>query len=328
MGFKEITMNRITNLWLGRINYSKNTSGKRNPLQWSETLPDLPDSTVTNILLFDQSINTALMKQDISKDLLHIYKETIVNKLNVTKEMVDRLENSNITKIFHMLNDESTESALTMGFSLKQIATIPSNQLSEYRAQFDAYSIPLYIQNQIDNLSETNGQLNLENKGLKTGELCKILNSLTDDQRNYLTHLNLNGNQLTLLPDSFGNLRALTDLQLFNNKLTSLPDSFGNLRCLRVLYLSVNKLTSLPDSFGNLSLLSTLALHENQLRFLPDSLENLSALKYLNLERNQLKSLPHSLGTLSALRTLLLKKNAFNYTQKRAIQQRFNFAKL
>ena len=64
-----------------------------------------------------------------------------------------------------------------MGFSLKQIATIPSDKLSEYLAQFYAYNIPPNIQNQIDNLTRTNGKLRLDRQELTTGQLCKILNS-------------------------------------------------------------------------------------------------------------------------------------------------------
>ena len=112
-----------------------------------------------------------------------------------------------------MLNDESIKiRALTMGFSLKQIATILSDQLSEYKTQFDNYDIPNDIQNQIDNLSETNGRLNLYNgRLLTTGQLCKILNALTAPQRNALKELYLRHNQLTSLPESIEK-SALTEL--------------------------------------------------------------------------------------------------------------------
>ena len=93
----------------------------------------LPDSAVANILSFYPNKITTPMSKGISNGLLLDYKETIVNRLSVTKEMVDSLENSDIICLFYKLNDESTQAALTMGFSLKQIATIPSNQLSEYK---------------------------------------------------------------------------------------------------------------------------------------------------------------------------------------------------
>ena len=44
-----------------------------------------------------------------------------------------------------------------------------------------------------------------------------------------LVILYLNDNQLTTLPDNFGNLSSLQQLKLYNNQLTSLPDSFCNL---------------------------------------------------------------------------------------------------
>ena len=297
-----------------------------NKLHYFKSLPDLPDPIITNILSFQPNMT---INKGLSESLLKSYKETIVKRLNVKKEMVDALENSDIIRLFHKLNDESTQAALTMGFSLKQIATIPSDQLSEYKTQFDAYDIPVDIQDQIDNLSETNGRLNLEEQGLTTGQLCKILKALTDDQRNALTELRLFNNQLTALPDSFGNLSALTQLYLENNQLTSLPDSFvrltaltrlslGNnqltslpdsfvdLRALTELWLQKNQLTSLPHKFGDLRALTVLSLHQNQLSTLPNSFGNLSALTELNLGKNQLSSLPGSFGRLTALTVLNL----------------------
>ena len=307
----------------------------------------LPDSAVANILSFYPNMITTPMSKGISNGLLHIYKETIIKRLHVKKEIVDSLERSDIIRKFYKLNDESIQDALTMGFSLKQIATIPSDQLSDYKARFNAYVIPVDIQNQIANLSETNGQLNLESKRLTTGQLCKILNALTDDQRNALTVLSLSHNQLTALPDSFVNLRALRALYLSQNQLTSLPDSFGSLSSLTYLYLRNNKLTSLPNSFGrlttltglslgnnqltslphsfgSLSSLTNLYLHNNQLTALPDSFEHLTALTVLSLDHNQLSTLPNSFGNLRALTSLCLGDNKFNISIKHAIQQRFN----
>ncbi|MEC8678819.1 MAG: leucine-rich repeat domain-containing protein, partial [Candidatus Margulisiibacteriota bacterium] len=242
-----------------------------------------------------------------SESLLQIYTETIVKRLHVTKEMVDALGNSDITHLFHKLNKlnhELTAFAIDIGFSLKQIATIPFDQLSEYEAQFNDYYIPPDIQNQIANLLETN-ELNISGRELTTGQLCKILNELTVAHRNALTHLDLFYNQLTSLPDSFGNLSALTQLNLHVNQLTSLPDSFINLSALTRLLIAHNELTSLPDSFGDLSALTGLRLEENQLTSLPDSFGNLSALTELHLDNNN-----------------------FDDNLKQAIQQRFNFAKI
>ena len=56
-----------------------------------EAPSDLPESIITNILSFcpmpDITINKA-----ISTDLLHIYKETITKRLDVTEEIVNALK--------------------------------------------------------------------------------------------------------------------------------------------------------------------------------------------------------------------------------------------
>ena len=59
-------------------------------------------------------------------------------------------------------------------------------------------------------------------------------------------NLYLYNNQLTALPESFGNLKVGGDLWLHNNQLTALPESFGNLKVGGDLSLSNNQLTSEP----------------------------------------------------------------------------------
>ena len=55
--------------------------------------------------------------------------------------------------------------------------------------------------------------------------------------------LNLSYNQLTYLPESFGNLVGLQSLYLDSNKLTELPESFGQLVGLTRLLVSNNQFT-------------------------------------------------------------------------------------
>jgi Leucine-rich repeat (LRR) protein len=50
-----------------------------------------------------------------------------------------------------------------------------------------------------------------------------------------------------------GNLTALSELDLDGNQLTSLPESMGNLTTLIRLYLDGNQLTSLPKSMADLT---------------------------------------------------------------------------
>jgi Leucine-rich repeat (LRR) protein len=125
----------------------------------------------------------------------------------------------------------------------------------------------------------------------------------------YITHLYLQGNNLTKLPESIGNLRNLERLDLQGNRIKKLPDSIGNLRKLKDLDLSENELTELPDSIGNLRKLRDLNLQGNRIKKLPESIGNLINLKELDLSENDLTELPGSIGNLGNLRDLDLYHN-------------------
>ena len=116
-------------------------------------------------------------------------------------------------------------------------------------------------------------------------------------------------NNLTSLPESFGNLKIGGDLWLNDNELTSLPESFGNLKIGGRLGLNRNELTSLPESFGNLKIGGDLLLRYNNLKSLPESFENLKIGDSLWLDRNNLKSLPESFGNLKIGGGLFLGNN-------------------
>jgi hypothetical protein len=104
--------------------------------------------------------------------------------------------------------------------------------------------------------------------------------------------LSLDYNQLTSLPESFGNLKVGGNLSIYNNQLTSLPESFGNLKVGGGLSLDYNQLTSLPESFGNLKVGGGLSIYNNQLTSLPESFGNLKVGGGLSLDYNQLKEIP------------------------------------
>jgi len=109
------------------------------------------------------------------------------------------------------------------------------------------------------------------------------------------TTLDLSNMRLTRFPES-----VLTDVKLNNfwqalqwlslscNQLSGLPEGFGQLQALQLLYLSNNQLSSLPAELGQLQELKELYLHNNQLSSLPAELRNLQALQVLDLKHNQL----------------------------------------
>ena len=70
------------------------------------------------------------------------------------------------------------------------------------------------------------------------------------------------------LPESL--FKSSESVLLHNNQLTSLPESFGELTVSGSVLLHDNQLTSLPESFGKLTL--NLSLGSNQCR--PHYLKN------------------------------------------------------
>jgi len=121
--------------------------------------------------------------------------------------------------------------------------------------------------------------------------------------------LNLEFNNLSELPEGFGNLKNLYYCYISNNNLEKLSDDFGGLSNLSQLFAGANVLNSLPETFGNLSSLDTAILSYNNIQTLPDNFGNMTDLKYLSLSYNMLNELPESFGNMSSLERLFLSNN-------------------
>ena len=148
-----------------------------------------------------------------------------------------------------------------------------------------------------------------------------------------MTELDLAGNFLEELPESFGLLTRLKKLRLSHNSISRLPNSFGNLESLCFLYLEQNCLSDLPESFGSLPNLTQVNLSTNNLTTIPKALRNCNqmecinlgsnylkfdrekfpsewrALEILSLEGCRLKELSQSIDQLTNLKALVLKDN-------------------
>ena len=128
------------------------------------------------------------------------------------------------------------------------------------------------------------------------------------------TKLDLNGMELTELPESIGQLAQLQSLNLSNNQLTSLPESLGQLTKLQSLLLSQNyKLVKLPEWIGSLEKLEVLVLNHiiglGTPLSLPESLGKLKLIRSLDLATNNIQKLPEWLLQFKQLRNLTLTHN-------------------
>ena len=115
---------------------------------------------------------------------------------------------------------------------------------------------------------------------------------------------------LTVLPKEIGNLTELTKFHLENCvALTVLPDSIGNLTQLIFLSLSgCVSLINLPDSIGKLTNLTVLVLHGcKALTILPDTIALLTQLYTLYINGcDNLLQLPTNLWLLTNLKYLYM----------------------
>jgi Leucine-rich repeat (LRR) protein len=166
------------------------------------------------------------------------------------------------------------------------------------------------------NLEEVDGQRQL----LDLSQKCLLSDVLTTDfiasqlstlcnQQQPILALHLYSNQLTYIPHSLFNCSLsfanLTELWLDHNQLTSLPDSIGNLKALKDLSLHENALTVLPHTIGLLEQLEQLRVDRNRLTCLPDELGQCKALCVLHIDGNEdLQTLPQTLDSLLCLQDL------------------------
>ena len=164
-----------------------------------------------------------------------------------------------------------------------------------------------YIRKTYMSQAEFNDDDELENLDLSRQELSQLPESFGN--LHVGGNLNLGFNQLSSLPESFSNVRVGGDLHLSYNQLSSLPESFGTLKVGGDIDLDHNHLRSLPESVSNLAVGGSLVLNTNELSSLPESFGNLEVGGGLDLGSNQLSSLPESFGKLRVGKNLCLHYN-------------------
>ena len=122
-----------------------------------------------------------------------------------------------------------------------------------------------------------------------------------------MVKLDLQYNDLSVIPSCVLELPSLVDLNLSNNKLVSLPELSEWSSQLTVLDLSHNRLTTIPGEPLAPSI-RTLNLAENDFRTVPLCVCNFITLRSLDLSENKnILSLPPQMGKLKELNSLNLK---------------------
>ncbi len=136
--------------------------------------------------------------------------------------------------------------------------------------------------------------INVGNQQWKYGRLIGLVASYNPNGSNGVNE------QLTILPESIGNLSELKSIDLKLNSLNNLPNSFSQLINLTSLTLNNNWLSSLPEDIGNINQLFLLDLGYNQLASIPPSICEIifDNTAYVFIFNNNLSSLPDCMCNL------------------------------
>lgn len=127
---------------------------------------------------------------------------------------------------------------------------------------------------------------------------------------NTLEVLDLSGNQLQALPDTFAALHKLRVLFCSDNPFTELPAVLGRCAALDTIGFKANRLERVPAQ-ALPPLLRWLILTDNHIAELPASLGDCERLQKLMLAGNHLRRLPASIARCQRLELVRLAANRF-----------------
>lgn len=120
-----------------------------------------------------------------------------------------------------------------------------------------------------------------------------------------VVYINLDRNNLTVLPPEVLSCRKLKWLRLNSNRLSGLPD-MAELRDLRRIYLKNNRFMEVPPALEKLDKLTDIDLSGNPIREIPDWLAKKRGLKNLSFTRTLVRKLPDDLSAWRDLDSLQL----------------------
>jgi hypothetical protein len=212
------------------------------------------------------------------------------NDLKRLEEMLFTWEDDNIDLVFAMLEDyPSALDRLMNNSGLGQwldYIELPRDKDGIYKFRYARY---ITIDGKSELVEIPEFIINLPNLAHLTITNCGIKSLPSKIETFWLRELVLTNNNITVLPDSIGNLKELVYLDLANNGIEYLPESIGELGELGHLDLSENNLQRLPDSFSKLVELEHLDLSGNDIKELkkyPSVPYDFKKLEYVNLDGN------------------------------------------
>ncbi len=157
-----------------------------------------------------------------------------------------------------------------------------------------------------------------------------------------LEFLDLSGNNLSQLPEDFGNFKKLKILFISNNKFKVFPKVVANCPSLTMigfrsnqmeeiledsfplklqwLILTDNKIEKLPKSIGKCEFLQKFGIAGNRLNSLPDEMKNCRNLELLRISANLIEELPNWLLLLPRLSWLAYSGNPCSLIADRSVQ--------
>lgn len=144
--------------------------------------------------------------------------------------------------------------------------------------------------------------LRLEKRGYTSvpKEIAKMVN---------LKSLDLSGNQIRDLGDSFEKLTNLETLKLNNNHLVSMPlESLSNCKGLKELYVNNNKIRRLENTINQFKHLERLDVGNNSISLIAADIV-LNKLKRFKVQNNRIKAYPVFLNQSLGLVTLNMNAN-------------------
>ncbi len=150
------------------------------------------------------------------------------------------------------------------------------------------------------------GANRLDLRGCGLHELPPEVLALADT----LEVLDLSGNQLQALPDSFAALHRLRVLFCSDNPFTELPAVLGRCAALDIIGFKANRIEQVPPQALPPSL-RWLILTDNRIGELPASLGGCDRLQKLMLAGNRLRQLPASIARCQRLELVRLSANRF-----------------